>query len=253
MTDGSEEVSGARDGLLRQHRDTLFRGAFKIPKNFLQLLDKCSGGKFEFSESDIVPFDLESDAVVRLRRNDVSFITSDNRLLILIEHQSIMSRNIAFRLLLYYFELVQLWIKRHEINIYGNSPMPSLPAPEFYVAYHGPRALTEWLSAFRMEHERVKLGVEVEIVDIHFEMLEDQASDNALAGYAYFYKVFDEGVAGGLSRSDAFTRARDECMRLGYLEGFIEREDFEMSYKDILDYDTQLREEGREEGAKRAR
>ena len=62
----------------KQHRDTLFRLLFKIPNNFMYLLAKCSNGASMLAESDIKAFDLESAVAVRLRRNDVSFITKDN-------------------------------------------------------------------------------------------------------------------------------------------------------------------------------
>jgi len=51
-----------------------------------------------------------------------------------------------------------------------------------------------------------------------------------------------------LSDINAFTEARVECINKGYLSGLIEKEEFVMFYKDILDYDTQLREEGKVEG-----
>jgi len=79
----------------RQHRDTLFRGCFKIPKHFLYLLNHCKGQACALTEKDITPFDLDSEITLRIRRNDVSFITHDNRLIILIEHQTTLNPNMA--------------------------------------------------------------------------------------------------------------------------------------------------------------
>ena len=57
----------------------------------------------------------------------------------------------------------------------------------------------------------------------------------------------------GTDTQKAFTTAREECIKQGYLKGFIEKEGFIMFYKDIFDYDTQLREEGIAEGEARGK
>ena len=234
--------------LNRKHRDTMFRGLFKIPQNFLHLLECCSEGESTLTVNDITPFDLESAVALRIRRNDVSFITKDNRLIILIEHQSTLCPNMALRLFLYYVELLQLWIKTNEVDIYTRQKVTGLPVPEFYVAYNGSEQLEHPFSTFGLEYTGVKIEVTVKIVDIHFEKLEDMAINNALAGYSYFYKVYDESIKQGIPSQNAFTIAREECLKRGYLQGFIDKEDFVMFYKDILDYDTQLKAEGRAEG-----
>ena len=232
------------DEIKRQHRDTIFRGIFKEPHNFLHLLQWCRGGKSDLTVDCITPFDLDSELAVRIRRNDVSFITKDNRLVILVEHQSSLCPNMAFRLFLYYIELLQLWIKLNEVNVYGESIVPVLPVPEFYVAYNGVKPLDSNYSTFVLEREGIKIDIQVKIVDIHFEELTDVEASNTLAGYAYFYKIYDECIAQGATRDSAFSTARDECIKNGYLRGYVDKEDFIVFYKDILDYDTQLIKEG---------
>ena len=106
--------------LKRQHRSTLFSEIFSQPKHFTYLLEECRKTPLELQEGDIREFSLDSKFIKRKLRNDVSFITSDNRLIILIEHQSTICVNIAIRLLFYYIELVQMWIAMCEINIFAN-------------------------------------------------------------------------------------------------------------------------------------
>jgi len=242
------EAANNNNPLKRQHRDTLFRSLFKDPNNFLYLLKWCRGGKLDITIDDIAPFDLDSEVVQRVRRNDVSFLTTDNRLIILVEHQSTICPNMALRLLFYYVELLQLWIKAYDINIYGREKITSLPAPEFYVVYNGKEQLKDQLSTFELACEGMEINVQVKIVDVHFDKLEDIDTANTLAGYAHFYKVYDQRVQDGLSYQDAFIIARDECIANGYLDGFVEKEDFIMFYKDFLDYDAQLIAEGKAEG-----
>ncbi|MCL2362112.1 MAG: hypothetical protein FWC73_09905 [Defluviitaleaceae bacterium] len=154
----------------------------------------------------------------------------------------------AFRLLLYYIELLQLWIKQKDINLYGDGKISTLPIPEFYVVYNGIKPLERDYSTFILEHECIKIDVNVKIVNIIFEELTDVDTSNTLAGYAFFYKIFSECIKAGLSRENAFVAARDKCIQQGYLHGYVEKEDSIVFYKDILDYDMQLKQEGKSEG-----
>ena len=232
----------------RQHKDTLFRGVFKIPKHFIYLLEHCRNKHNTLNEEDLTPFDLDSSITTRIRRNDVSYITKDNRLIILIEHQSTINANIAFRLFLYYIELLQLWIKINKINLYGQSKISNLPVPEFYVAYNGNATLKETISTFTLEYTDIKIEMSVNIIDISFDRLTDQTPENALAGYSYFYKIYDAHIKAGATTEEAFIKARETCMAQNYLKEFIDKEGFIVFYKDFLNYDTQLIEEGEARG-----
>jgi len=90
---------------------------FKEPKRFLHLLQHCRQQELILTEDDIEPFDSESTVAIRVRCNDVSFITKDNQLIILVKHQSTINPNIVLRLFLYYGELLSLWIKTSGVNL----------------------------------------------------------------------------------------------------------------------------------------
>jgi len=49
------------DDIKRQHKDTMFRGFFKVPRNFLHLLAWCRGGAAGLSVEDITPVDLDAE------------------------------------------------------------------------------------------------------------------------------------------------------------------------------------------------
>ncbi|MCL1845644.1 MAG: Rpn family recombination-promoting nuclease/putative transposase, partial [Defluviitaleaceae bacterium] len=194
-----------------KHSDTMFRGIFKNPKHFVYLLKHCRGADSLVSPDEIKPFDLDSEFVIRMWRNDVSFITSEGKIIILVEHQSTINPNMAFRMLLYYTELLQLWLKAAGVNLYGGKKIENFPEPEFYVVYNGPGDLKEESSTFKLEREGIKIDVTVKIADIRFEKLHDIAAENALAGYSYFNKILEDGMANGLSKDDAFEAARQDC------------------------------------------
>ena len=233
-------------GLKIQHKDSFFRGLFKVPEHFLYLLDRCSNGRLRFSPDELTNFNLKSDHANRARYNDVSFLTKDNRLLILIEHQSRISPNMALRMFIYYHELLQMWIKQQNHDLFGAKI--EIPVPELFVAYNGIKPLSLEAQSLRIESSSIKVDVKVKVADISFDKLPDRTEDNILAGYSYFYKVYDNELAENKSRDNAFMAAREACIKNGYLKGIIEKEEFIVVYKDVLDYNAQLRWEGLDEG-----
>jgi len=188
----------------------------------------------------------------RPRRNDVSFITKDNRVIILIEHQSTLNQNMALRLFFYYVELLHLWIKSNAINIYGTQKIDGFPMMEFYVVYNGKAPLKEDISTFEIDYPNVKINIKAKIFDIHHENINDTTPENALSGYSFFYKIFDMCKINEMTDENAFAQAREECIKHGYMKNFIEKEAYIMFYKEYMNYDKQIEtlawEKGVEEG-----
>ena len=100
----------------RNHKDTLFRQVFKDNKHFSDLYKLCSGKRVNADE--ITRFDLDSEVVQRERYNDVSFLTDDNRVILMIEHQSTVSGNLAVKLGAYFFDLLRLWAEHEGVSIH---------------------------------------------------------------------------------------------------------------------------------------
>jgi predicted transposase YdaD len=74
-----------------------------------------------------------SKIFVRGQKNDLSF-TIDNRLIVLIEHQSTINENMPLRMLLYVTEVYQRTIDRKAIL---HKKKVEIPSPEFIVLYNG--------------------------------------------------------------------------------------------------------------------
>lgn len=112
-----------------QSRDTMFAACFKNAENFLYVLKRCRGSDIILTEHDLEPldfedmsaedidsFDLNSLTIRRKRRNDVSFMTKDGKLIILVEHSTTLPPNLALKIFLYYIELIHLYSHRDEKN-----------------------------------------------------------------------------------------------------------------------------------------
>jgi len=152
----------------------------------------------------------------------------------------------ALRLIIYYLDLLQLWFAQNGINIFGYNKIETMPIPEFYVVYNGTAPIKEPISDIHIQSDSMLIKATVNIIDIRFNKLGNTEPDNALAGYSYFYKVYDEHRHAGISDTEAFDNARQACIAKGYLKGFIDREDFIMFYKEfVMDYDRQLKEEAK--------
>jgi len=114
------------------------------------------------------------------------------------------------------------------------------PTPEFYVAYLGDKSYNMQSLSFI----RSFLSIECKLVDISFEKLKGQEPGNSLAGYAYFYKKYNEMKDQGASSEQAFGYAVRECMESGYLAGVVNKEGFVVDYMPIFSRDDELRYEG---------
>jgi len=79
-----------------------------------------------------------SDHINRPLYNDISYLTSDNRFLIFMQHQSTVNPNMPLREAMYYFELLRQWLTKKGVSLSARV-MADVPKPEFYAAYQGKR------------------------------------------------------------------------------------------------------------------
>ena len=119
-----------------------------------------------------------------------------------------------------------------------------VPMPGFYVAYNGEGGMDSSDCTFGNGF----LTVRVVFVDINFDRLGNTEKENALAGYSHFYREVRAKFAECGDRDIAFGHARGKCIENGYLTGIVDREDFEMMYKPLVNHDEMLREGGIEIG-----
>jgi len=200
-------------------RDGVFRYLFKDAKNFVQIYEAFSGRR-------LLPEDVEftdTDSIVMSKdlKNDVSFVDKSGNFIVLIEHQHTRCPNIGLRMLIYYGELLKMYIKKYELNIYGTVPIP-YPKAIFYVAYTG-RA--DWEEDVTIPAGDVH--IKVKMVNINYDKLEVKSPKNTLSGYSYLLQQFEfyRGQK-NFSPAHAVDKAFEDCREKGYLMDYIEREEF---------------------------
>ena len=198
----------------RQYKDNLFRYFFRKAKNFVQAYKELTGRDLDPNEIEF--YDTSSLLVNKELRNDVSFITKDNRFVLLVEHQSTPCANMHVRLLLYYAEILKIYIQQHKLDVYGTKAI-SYPEAELYIAYNGKQEIEE-------KNFKVKMGdvtVHIKHKNIQFQHLANKKKSNTLAGYAYLVqqKEYYEKYENHTSAS-AMKMAVDDCKHQGFYRIF---------------------------------
>ena len=115
----------------RKHKDSVFSVLFSTPENLRELYSAIEG--IDIPQDAVVEINTLSDVLFMGQINDISF-TIDDRIVVLIEHQSTINNNIPLRLLMYIARIYEKIIDKK--NIY-HSKLVKIPAPEFIVLYNG--------------------------------------------------------------------------------------------------------------------
>jgi len=170
--------------------------------------------------------------------NDVSFITYDNQLLVLIEQTSTINPNMGFRILEYYVKLVSEDLKARKINLFGTNEV-QIPKAKFYIVYNGKGKMSD-LPVLDLGDVQVKTSVK----NIHFEELTDKSTTNSVAGYARFIE---------LSKTMTPYEALEILLEEGYLVEFLSDKERRNMFAEVYSYENELayvnKQEGKQEKA----
>ena len=168
-----------------KYKDDVFRYLFSEEKNFVQLYYDLTNQMLDIEQLEF--YDAES-IVVKQLKNDVAFKTKDNRLIIMVEHQSTLNENMALRFLLYYAELLKLYIKENELNIFSRKAIP-IPKPELYVVYNGIEKLekTEMFLNVNFDGDNEYINIKVKMMNINYDKLPEEikSRNDILTEYIY--------------------------------------------------------------------
>ena len=110
----------------------LFQNCEDAKANFLSLYNALHGTNLKLEETEIIPYKLEK-VIYMNHENDVSMLIN-GKLIVLIEHQSTINKNMPLRCLLYVARLYEKLVPRKK-RYYKS--LQKIPCPEFYVLYNG--------------------------------------------------------------------------------------------------------------------
>ena len=115
-------------------KDTLFRNYFLEPKRLLSICNALlgtSGGN-----TDNVIINTLEDNIFSNIRNDLSCVFN-NRLMLIVEHQSTVNENMPIRMFLYAAELYKRYLNNYCGKFLYRDKLIKLPEPRFFVLYNG--------------------------------------------------------------------------------------------------------------------
>jgi len=243
----------------RKHKDSVFSKLFSSPEILRELYSAIEG--IDVPKDAIVDINTLSEALFMKQINDLSF-TIDDRIVVLIEHQSTINENIPLRVLMYIARVYEKIVENK--NIY-HKKLIKIPTPEFIVLYNGkdecPDHYTLKLSdAFKdisglklTDSEGFPLELIIQVYNINQgrnpQML--KRSEN-LNGYSFFISKVNE-YKEYLTLEESVRNAVKYCIEHGILKDFLKKHGAEvvnMLFDDIsVEEIAEIRaEEAREEG-----
>ena len=250
----------------KKHKDSVFSALFGTPEILRELYSAIAG--IDIPEDAIVDINTLSDALFMKQINDLSFTIND-RIVVLIEHQSTINENLPLRILMYIGRVYEKIVENQKIY---HRKLIKVPTPEFIVLYNGKEACPDHqelrLSSAFMDTSELKqpgnhvlpLEVIVRVYNINHgcnpEILERSETLNA---YSFFIKKIND-FKKHFSLDESLKSAVKYCIEHDVLKKFLEEhgsevvnmlfdeltteEIAEFRYKEGLE---DGREEGREE------
>ena len=246
----------------RNFKDSVFVDLFakdiNAKENFVSLYNALHNTCLDFRTTEVEPVMIEQ-VLYKSFYNDIAMLI-DNKIVILIEHQSTINENMPFRILEYITRIYEKITKSK--NKFGRK-LIQLPVPEFYVFYNGkedfPTEKTLKLSdAFVSPEEKhgktldFPLEITVKVVNINVDK-DNQILKRCevLEQYSEFVDLVRHFISTGVE--DPFKTAIEVAIGSGVLSDYLERKATEVKNMILTeyDYDTDIavqREEAYEEG-----
>ncbi|GHV92022.1 hypothetical protein AGMMS50268_25250 [Spirochaetia bacterium] len=243
-------------GTNREYKDSVFSFLFSDPDILRGLYGALEG----VALSPDVPISINTltDVFFKDQINDLSF-TVDNRLVVLIEHQSTINPNMPIRLLMYIARVYEKIIDRKKI--FASKSIP-LPWPEFIVLYNGTAPYPDQRT-LKLSDTFIKPGGAARPVDLeltvkvynintgHNEGILKKSEE--LNGYSVFVDKVREYTKTIPDSKHAFREAINDCIEHNILREFLESHAAEVINMLLTEWSTEewgevQREEGREEG-----
>ena len=209
----------------RKYKDGIFRYLFRDPQNFVDLYKLISGKTITADE--LIFKDTSSLVVNKDYYNDISYLTNDNRLIIAVEHQSTINENMALRTLIYYTELLSIYIKENNLNIFKEKAV-KIPKGEFYVVYNGEKPLKNKILDLKENFldGSSDINLKVKIVNINYDKLKNKEDKNTVTGYSYYVNAIRKYSKYESDMNKVLQLAKEDCLRNKYLSDYLNRKEF---------------------------
>ncbi|MCR5400175.1 MAG: hypothetical protein K6E78_01110 [Treponema sp.] len=217
--------------------DSLFVELFSDNRRFLELYNALSNQHLKLEETKITDSVIK-DTIYRSLKNDVCKIVND-KLVVLIEQQSTVNKNMPLRCLLYIARIYEMLVPKRE-RYYRS--LRKIPKPEFYVLYTGIDDISEYEELklsdaficdemqysgedFELEKKNnPKLELEVPVINVrpgkNLKILENC---NTLREYSQLIEKIHSLLRENSNREEVFMEAIKWGLDKDILKGYLEQ------------------------------
>jgi hypothetical protein len=213
----------------REFKSSVFATLFGEPEKFIELYNALTGGNYP-KDTPMEPATL-TNALIMDRQNDIAYIL-DERIVVLLEHQSSINENMPLRILIYLSRIYEMIIDNKVIY---QEELVKIPRPEFIVLYNGVKAfpnekILRLSDAFKQRagQEDPGLGsfidLRVRVVNVNEGYNEQiiKGSKN-LGDYVTLVSQIRRWQQNGLSLGEAVSRSVKDCISQGILPDFLKK------------------------------
>ncbi|MCL1794801.1 MAG: Rpn family recombination-promoting nuclease/putative transposase [Oscillospiraceae bacterium] len=208
----------------REYKDNVFRLLFGDESKSAELYNAIKGTNYA---ADKITMAMIKNPLFVGLWNDISF-TVEDKLIILIEHQSTINPNMPLRCLLYVADIYDQLIDDKD-DIYKAAPM-SIENPEFYVIYNGKadypeKTVIKLSDLFKVKGIENNLELTVTVYNVNNGQNKDvMKRSKTLNEYSTFVeKVRDYIDNSELALTDSLNKAVSECVKANILREFLEK------------------------------
>ena len=223
-----------------KYKDSMFRDYFNDKVRLLSLCNALLGTNF--NNPDELEINTLDGVFFSQIKNDLSCLIQ-NRLIIIIEHQSTINENMPLRMLFYITELLRRRFKGKHRKLY-NEQLIHLPKPEFFVIYNGNAPEEDYRelklsTAFEGEDSMLELQVKVYNVNAgRNEKLLNRCK--FLNNYCVFINRVRYNLGTGMSIKEAIVKAVRYCESQDVMKEYLESKEGELI--DMIDFEFDINE-----------
>ena len=244
----------------RNYKDSVFVDLFAhditAKENFISLYNALHGTNLDVKTTDVQPVMLERVLYMKYY-NDIAMLI-DGKIVILIEHQSTINKNMPFRFLEYIARIYEKITTKDEK--FGRK-LVKLPVPEFYVFYNGKddyptESVMKLSDAFmqldgklknQFENANYPLEISVKVININVDKENPILKRcETLKEYSEFIEQVRFNIENNVP--EPLTNAIKEAIKNGFLSDYLNRKSTEVQNMLLAeyDYDTDIAVQRRE-------
>ncbi|MBR0091621.1 MAG: hypothetical protein IJP92_07970 [Lachnospiraceae bacterium] len=214
-----KRVSGAK----RKLKDSVFTDLFGRKKDLLKLYKVLHPEDKDIKEEELTNVTIKNVLIDNIY-NDLGFMARD-RLMILIEAQTVFTVNIIIRLLLYLVQSYFEYFDREGQDYYSTTKV-KMPEPELYVICTGKQKRRPKYITLSKEF----FGGKEIAVDAKVRMIYDSKQGDIINQYVTFTRVFDEQREKYGYTKKAVEKTISICKRRNVLKEYLQERE-----KEVLD------------------